>query len=290
MQIRFAFPEIINPLLKLEEIQHGVSSKLMALDPQDRLLLEDYLWVLHNVERIGFQKTILLGDAYHFNNLIAQRPAMEGVWTQMIEVLKTAMSHRESESIFMVDNQFKELTPMVNQQLYDYLSGRVKKIFSASADPFEENIEIVLLYLGGLIATMAVSTGLETTIPSEIVKHFETNQFANELERHIYFLSLHYCSLAPEDLTQVTGLNQVYRINTGYTYPELETPIIANITLEGNLVNGTWYCKVLDVESDIDDTGQAVEEAKKIFEGDLASKSDQAGTTHQPIIWLSKTI
>lgn len=292
LKMRFAFPEVIeevNPLLKLEELFHGIESKQQVLAPQDKMLLEDFLWVRNNVYTVGFAKLILLGDAYHYNNLIAQQPALGDSWGEMIEVLKSAMRHRDSENIQMDEVQFKTLEPQVVTQLWNYLSPRAKKVFAAGVGPIQEDgSQVVILYLSGLIAQLAIQVGLPFSSPCEIVKHYELNPFTSDIEMHLYFLSEHVCSLTPEVQEKLFCLNQSYRINTGYTYPDLPTsPVIAIVNLEGKLVNGTWYCKVLSVESDVPDTTQAIEEAKKIFEGDLVAQGgEDIGTTKQPIMWL----
>lgn len=294
MTLRFAFTQEANvetALLFLESTLHGVETKQMTLGPQENLLLADYLWVRNKVLELGFTKAISHPEAYHYQNLIAQRPAFEGAWVEMIAVLKNAMYNRESPNIGELDQAFKLLEPNVTELFANWVQGRAKKVFSASVasgEEFQLNNDIVSLYLAGLICQIAMQLGMTETDPCLLLKHFERHPFQTMQEQHLFYLCEHWCSLQPEqEKSELTRYDKSYRINTGYVYPSLNTPILAEITLNGKLVNNSWYCEVERVVSDALDTVQAIEEAKKMFEGDLSSLAgSQAGTTLQPIIWL----
>lgn len=293
MTLRFAFTKEANvesALLFLESTLHGVESKQITLGPQGNLLLADYLWVRNKVIELGFTLAISHPEAYHYHNLIAQRPAFEGAWAEMITLLKSGMYNRESPKIAEIDQAFKALEPTVTEQFSTWVQGRAKKVFNATAVVIEaQENEIVSLYLAGLIVQLAMQIGLTELEPCAILKHFERHPFQTLEEQHLFLLCEHWASLQTGvEETELTRLSKSYRVNTGYVYPVLNTPILAEITLVGKLVNNTWFCEVEAVTSDTADTVQAIEEAKKMFESDLAALvGSQAGTTLQPIIWLA---
>jgi hypothetical protein len=91
-----------------------------------------------------------------------------------------------------------------------------------------------------------------------------------------------------EDGTIVEELSTIqkeYLLDTGYLYPRTTDHVMATVVLEAKLVNGTWDCKLISVESDSQDTEQTVAMAKKLFELDLKAASADAGTFRQPIHW-----
>lgn len=88
-----------------------------------------------------------------------------------------------------------------------------------------------------------------------------------------------------EDLARIV---KEYNLDTGYLYPRTQDHVMALVVIEANLINGTWNCKVMSVESDSQDTTQTVAMAKKLFELDLKAASSDAGTYKQPIFWRVK--
>ena len=86
-------------------------------------------------------------------------------------------------------------------------------------------------------------------------------------------------------IEEMTTITKDYNLDTGYLYPRTTDPVMALVTLQASLINGTWDCKVVSVVSDNEDTEQTVAMAKKLFELDLKAASKDAGTFRQPIHW-----
>jgi hypothetical protein len=290
-------------LEKLTKLVYGIETGQATMGPELNLYIKDYVWVYNTIKERSL--AIAIDESRHIQNLISKQEMLENEFTNFLEALRESLRQQRNDfELNKIEGSLLDKESVYSSLLYTHIEGQIKKIHEVVRTPYNAAVEkiensSVIECLTKTVQDFAKSDeSPDWFVPKDKFCPHHLLQQINDHSgglpdryNHIIDLVKYLCELQPEPI-EITNekYEQTYEVDTGYRYPIVDDPILAKITINGELINGTWECRMTKIDCDGHDSSQAEMAAKKLFESDLRYKvSERAGTSEEPCLWKTET-